>query len=67
MQKISPHLWFDTQAREAGDFYVSLFDDSRVKSVDTLDNTPSGSVDIVDVALCGQPAAARSRRRSRRC
>ena len=55
MQKISPHLWFDTQAREAGDFYTSLFDDSRVKSVTTLDNTPSGSVDIVDVELCGQP------------
>src|SRR6266498_3165142 len=55
MQKISPHLWFDTQAREAGDFYASLFDDSRVKSVTTLDNTPSGSVDIVDVELCGQP------------
>ncbi len=55
MQKISPHLWFDTQAREAGDFYTSLFDNSRVKSVTTLDNTPSGSVDIVDVELCGQP------------
>ena len=54
MQKISPHLWFDTQAREAGDFYTSLFDNSRVTSVTTLDNTPSGSVDIVDVELCGQ-------------
>ncbi len=54
MQKISPHLWFDTQAREAGDFYTSVFDNSRVKSVTTLDNTPSGSVDIVDVELCGQ-------------
>jgi predicted 3-demethylubiquinone-9 3-methyltransferase (glyoxalase superfamily) len=54
MQKISPHLWFDTQAREAGDFYTSLFDDSRVKSASTLDNTPSGSVDIVDIELCGQ-------------
>jgi len=55
MQKISPHLWFDTQAREAGNFYTSVFDNSRVKSVTTLDNTPSGSVDIVDVELCGQP------------
>ena len=54
MQKISPHLWFDTQAREAGDFYTRLFDNSRVKSVTALDNTPSGSVDIVDVELCGQ-------------
>jgi predicted 3-demethylubiquinone-9 3-methyltransferase (glyoxalase superfamily) len=54
MQKISPHLWFDTQAREAGAFYASLFDDSRVKSANMLDGTPSGSVDIVDVELCGQ-------------
>ena len=25
MEKITPHLWFDTQAREAGDFYASVF------------------------------------------
>jgi len=24
MQKITPHLWFDRQAREAAEFYVSL-------------------------------------------
>jgi len=54
MEKITPHLWFDTQAREAGDFYTSIFDDSRVKRTTTLENTPSGSVDIVDVELCGQ-------------
>jgi predicted 3-demethylubiquinone-9 3-methyltransferase (glyoxalase superfamily) len=54
MEKITPHLWFDTQAREAGDFYASIFPNSRVKNVTTLDNTPSGTVDIVDVAICGQ-------------
>ena len=25
MQKITPHLWFDTQAKEAAGFYVSAF------------------------------------------
>jgi predicted 3-demethylubiquinone-9 3-methyltransferase (glyoxalase superfamily) len=25
MQNIGPHLWFDKQAREAAEFYVSLF------------------------------------------
>jgi len=25
MQKIIPHLWFDKQAREAAEFYVSTF------------------------------------------
>ena len=54
MQKITPHLWFDTQAREAGDFYASVFDGSRVKNVTTLHDTPSGSVDIVDMEICGQ-------------
>ena len=54
MEKITPHLWFDTQAREAGDFYASVFPNSRVKNVTTLDNTPSGSVDIVDVEISGQ-------------
>jgi predicted 3-demethylubiquinone-9 3-methyltransferase (glyoxalase superfamily) len=54
MQTIIPHLWFDTQAREASDFYAAVFDDSRVKNVTTLDGTPSGSVDMVDVEICGQ-------------
>ena len=31
--KISPFLWFDTQAEEAANFYVSLFPNSRVNSV----------------------------------
>jgi len=30
MQKITPCLWFDTQAEEAANFYVSLFDDAEV-------------------------------------
>ena len=54
MDKITPHLWFDTQAREAAELYTSLFPDSRIRSVHTLDNTPSGSVDMVDFELCGQ-------------
>jgi predicted 3-demethylubiquinone-9 3-methyltransferase (glyoxalase superfamily) len=33
MQKITPFLWFETQAEEAVHFYVSLFKDSRITSV----------------------------------
>jgi predicted 3-demethylubiquinone-9 3-methyltransferase (glyoxalase superfamily) len=29
MQKITPFLWFDNQAEEAMNFYVSLFKDSK--------------------------------------
>jgi predicted 3-demethylubiquinone-9 3-methyltransferase (glyoxalase superfamily) len=54
MEKITPHLWFDNQAKEAGAFYASLFPSSRVKSTTTLHDTPSGSVDIVTIELAGQ-------------
>jgi predicted 3-demethylubiquinone-9 3-methyltransferase (glyoxalase superfamily) len=53
MQKIIPHLWFDNAAREAAEFYVSIFPKSRVKSTTLLHNTPSGSVDIVTFELSG--------------
>ncbi|HYC62026.1 MAG TPA: VOC family protein [Thermoanaerobaculia bacterium] len=54
MEKITPHLWFDKEARQAGDFYTSVFPNSRVKNTTTLHNTPSGSVDIVTIDLSGQ-------------
>jgi predicted 3-demethylubiquinone-9 3-methyltransferase (glyoxalase superfamily) len=53
MQKIVPHLWFDTQAREAADFYVSVFPDSAVTSATVLRNTPSGDCDVVAFDLMG--------------
>jgi len=33
MQKITPCLWFDTQAEEAVNFYVSIFKDSKILNV----------------------------------
>src|SRR5215218_8032318 len=33
MQKIVPNLWFDTEAEEAANFYVSVFEDSRIVNV----------------------------------
>lgn len=49
MQNIATHLWFDTEAKEAAEFYTATFGrGSRVNFVRTLDGTPSGSVDIVD-------------------
>jgi predicted 3-demethylubiquinone-9 3-methyltransferase (glyoxalase superfamily) len=32
-QKIVPNLWFDTEAEEAANFYVSVFEDARVLKV----------------------------------
>ena len=33
VQKITPFLWFDDQAEEAMNFYVSLFKNSKILSV----------------------------------
>ena len=32
-QKITPNLWFDTEAEEAARFYTSVFENSRIVSV----------------------------------
>lgn len=58
MAKIIPHLWYDREAKEAANFYVSLFENSRVNSVNTIHGTPSGDCDIVSFQLCGQPFAS---------
>lgn len=51
MQKIVPHLWFDKEAKEAAEFYTSLFPQSEVTSVRTITDTPSGDCDIVAFKL----------------
>jgi len=53
-QKITPHLWFDKEAKEAAMFYTSIFPKSKIKNTSTIHNTPSGSVDIVTFELSGQ-------------
>ncbi len=54
MQKITTHLWFDKEAKEAAEFYTSVFENSKIKGTTTLHNTPSGSVNIVTIELSGQ-------------
>lgn len=58
MKKITPHLWFDKQAREAAEFYVSLFPGSKITNVTALSGTPSGDCDVVSFELAGQPFTA---------
>ena len=54
MKKIISHLWFDKEAREAAEFYVSTFGkESQIRHSAQLENTPSGSVDIVTFNLLG--------------
>lgn len=58
MAKITPCLWFDGDAEEAANFYVSLLPDSRVDNVarSPADNpsTPEGAVLTVEFTLAGQ-------------
>ena len=54
MRKITPMLWYDKEAGEAAEFYASVFKGSRIKDRATLENTPSGTVEIVTVELPGQ-------------
>jgi predicted 3-demethylubiquinone-9 3-methyltransferase (glyoxalase superfamily) len=56
-QKITPYLWFDHQALEAAEFYVSLFNDSKIVSVSHYGEAgpaPAGSVMSVVFQLEGQ-------------
>jgi predicted 3-demethylubiquinone-9 3-methyltransferase (glyoxalase superfamily) len=57
-QKIVPHLWFDTEVREAAEFYCSVFADSAITNVATLRDTPSGDAEVVSFTLSGQPFMA---------
>jgi predicted 3-demethylubiquinone-9 3-methyltransferase (glyoxalase superfamily) len=53
-QTIVPHLWYDKEAKEAAEFYTSIFEDSRITNITTISDTPSGTVDIVSFELLGQ-------------
>jgi predicted 3-demethylubiquinone-9 3-methyltransferase (glyoxalase superfamily) len=64
-QKISPCLWFDTQAEEAARFYVSIFKNSRIgkishygKAGHEVHGRPAGSVMAVEFDIEGQTFAA---------
>jgi predicted 3-demethylubiquinone-9 3-methyltransferase (glyoxalase superfamily) len=55
MQKITPHLWFDKEAKEAAEFYAATFGGhSQIKNISELHDTPSGDVDIVNFELLGE-------------
>ena len=54
MQKITPFLWFDKEAAAAAKFYTSVFKDAKIIDTTILDDTPSGTVEIVTIELFGQ-------------
>lgn len=65
MQKIVPNLWFDTQAEEAANFYVSIFKNSKIGTVThygpsaaEVSGQPEGSILTVDFTIDGQEFTA---------
>ena len=64
-QKITPFLWFDTQAEEAVKFYTSIFKNSKIGASTRYDEEgakvsgrPKGSVMTIDFQIDGQPFTA---------
>jgi predicted 3-demethylubiquinone-9 3-methyltransferase (glyoxalase superfamily) len=56
-QRIVTNLWFDTEAEEAADFYISVFDNSRIVNVARYTEAgprPAGTVMTVEWELDGQ-------------
>lgn len=57
MQKISPFLWFNTEAEEAANYYCSIFKDSKILNISRCGDAgpgPKGSVLVVKFQLDGQ-------------
>lgn len=61
MQKITPFLWFDHQAEEAMNFYLSVFKDSQVLSINRYGAEgpgPEGTVMTAKFVIEGQEFVA---------
>ena len=61
MQKITPFLWFDSQAEEAANYYISVFREGRILKVARYGDAgpgPKGSVMTVAFELYGQEFTA---------
>lgn len=65
MQKITPFLWFDNQAEEAMNFYISIFKNSKVLNVNRygeegaeVSGRPKGSIMTASFLLDGQQFVA---------
>jgi predicted 3-demethylubiquinone-9 3-methyltransferase (glyoxalase superfamily) len=61
MPRITPNLWFDTEAKDAAEYYVSVFPNSQITHVSHYGDgahKPAGTVLTVAFTLDGQPYTA---------
>ncbi len=54
MQNITPNLWFDGNAKEAVDFYTSIFTDSKIFSTEYYPNSPKEGLADFQKELAGK-------------
>ena len=54
VQKIVPNLWFDGNAKEAADYYVSVFPDGRVITTEYYPDTVSDGLADFQLDLAGK-------------
>ena len=52
--KITPHLWYDKEASKAARLYTTSFDNSKILSINTIKDTPSGDAEMLKFVLDGQ-------------
>ena len=61
MPRITPNLWFDTESKEAAEFYISIFPNSEITNITYYNDAgprETGMVMTVDFVLDGQPYTA---------
>lgn len=63
--QITPHLWFDTNAEDAVNFYTSIFKNSKIKTVThytdagyEIHKMKAGTVMVIEFELDGNPYIA---------
>lgn len=54
MQKITPNLWFDGNAQEAAEFYVSVFPDGKIVSTEYYPETSEEGLADFQLDLAGK-------------
>lgn len=54
-QKITPNLWFNGNAKEAAEYYVSVFPDGKILSIENYPNSKEEGLADFQLDLAGKP------------
>lgn len=54
MKNITPCFWFNKESKETAELYVRVFKGPRILHASTLEGTPLGIADMVQMEIFGQ-------------